>query len=185
MTPSDPSSGRGGFRPLADINVTPLVDVMLVLLVVFMITAPLLASGLKLDLPAAAVAKPLDPKKPIPLSVAKDGRIAVGTDPVTLDTLVDKVRAAAGRDPAATIQLRGDRETPFGDIVAVMDRLAGAGLTRIAIVTDRTTRTAAARSGIDAPLAASPVAGPPASQAPATQSLSAEQAAPAGVHDHH
>ena len=185
MTPSGTPSGHRGFRPLADINVTPLVDVMLVLLVVFMITAPLLASGMKLDLPAAAVAKPLDPKKPVPLSVAKDGRIAVGNDTVTLDELVDKVRAAAGGDPAATIQLRGDRETPFGEIVAVMDRLAGAGLTRIAIVTDRTTRTAPAQPGIGAAPLASPVAVPPGAGTPDIDPTPAERVAPAGLHDHH
>ena len=144
------TGGARRFRPSADINVTPLVDVMLVLLIVFMITAPLLASGLKLDLPQATAARPLDPPKPIRVAVAKDGRILVGDEEVPLDRLAERLRAGAAADPATPIHLRGDRDAPFGAVVAVMDRLAANGFARIAIVTDATARTTPASAGSDA-----------------------------------
>ena len=80
--------GGGLHRPLADINITPLVDVMLVLLIVFMVTAPMLATGLKVDLPQAKASQPVNPKEPIVVSVTSDGGIAIGTETVALNDLV-------------------------------------------------------------------------------------------------
>ncbi len=128
-----PTQGRR-HRPLADINVTPLVDVMLVLLVVFMITAPMLAAGLKVDLPHASTARPLPPAEPIVVTVGRDGGLAVGTDPVAADDLVATIRARLGARDDRPIHVRGDRDAPYGDVVAVIDRLAADGLTRIALI---------------------------------------------------
>lgn len=129
------SGALGRHAPSAEINVTPLVDVMLVLLVVFMVTAPLLATGLKLDLPQAATARPLEPKEPIVVSIDRDGRIALGRDLVDRGGLVAAVRAL-GADETRTIRVRGDRGVVYGDVVAVVDALAGAGLRRIALVSE-------------------------------------------------
>ena len=123
------------YKPLAEINVTPLVDVMLVLLIIFMVTAPLLTPGVKVDLPKASSAKALNPKEPLVVSVAKDGQIAFGSDEVTLDALGAAVRAKMGDDPSRVVHIRGDRDAAYGDVVRVMDRLALAGVTHIAIVT--------------------------------------------------
>ncbi|HTV32964.1 MAG TPA: biopolymer transporter ExbD [Methylocella sp.] len=132
------TSGRpsGLYRPLADINVTPMVDVMLVLLVIFMVTAPMLASGLKVDLPQAKQAKPLDPKDPVVIAVTKDGSLSLGSETVEKDKLIEAIMAKIGGDLTHTIHLRGDKEAAYGQIVAVMDLLAANGLTHLAIVAD-------------------------------------------------
>ena len=123
------------YAPLAEINVTPLVDVMLVLLIIFMVTAPLLTPGVKVDLPKAASAKALNPKAPLIVSVARDGRLAFGSDAITLDALGAAVKAKMGDDPAQVVHIRGDKDAPFGDVVKAMDRLTLVGVTHIAIVT--------------------------------------------------
>jgi biopolymer transport protein TolR len=130
------------YSPLAEINVTPLVDVMLVLLVIFMVTAPLLTPGVKVDLPKAASATALNPKAPLVVSVGKDGQVAFDGNPVTLDALGDAVKAKMGDDPAQVVHIRGDKDAAFGEVVAAMDRLTLAGVSHIAIVTAPGARTA-------------------------------------------
>ena len=125
--------GEGLYQPLAEINVTPLVDVMLVLLIIFMVTAPMLATGIKVNLPSARTATPLESKQPIVVVVAKDGAISVGKDPVSREALVAAVKGKLA-ETSGRVQLRGDKEAAFGDVVAVMDDLAANGITRIAIV---------------------------------------------------
>jgi biopolymer transport protein TolR len=125
--------GEGLYQPLADINVTPLVDVMLVLLIIFMVTAPMLASGIKVNLPRARTAQPLETKNPVVVVVAKDGAVSVGKDQVAPDELATTVKAKLS-DSNGVVQLRGDMDAAYGDVVAVMDELAANGVTRIAIV---------------------------------------------------
>ncbi len=123
------------YTPLAEINVTPLVDVMLVLLIIFMVTAPLLTPGVKVDLPKAVSAKALNPKAPLIVSVARDGRLAFGSDAISLDALGAAVKARMGDDPTQVVHIRGDKDAPFGEVVKAMDRLTLVGVTHIAIVT--------------------------------------------------
>ncbi len=125
--------GEGLYQPLAEINVTPLVDVMLVLLIIFMVTAPMLAAGIKVNLPSAKTATPLEAREPVVVVVAKDGALSVGKAPVSRDALAATVKAKLG-DSNSVVQLRGDREASYGDVVSVMDDLAANGITRIAIV---------------------------------------------------
>ncbi len=124
---------RGRHQPLAEINVTPLVDVMLVLLIVFMITAPLLAAGLRVDLPQARAALPQNPKEPVVVTIGRDGLLMLGRDPVQREALAAAVKDRLAGD-MRPIHLRGDREVPYGEIVALMDHLAANGLTRIALL---------------------------------------------------
>jgi len=172
------------YQPLADINVTPLVDVMLVLLIIFMITAPLLAKGVKVNLPQARAAQPLNQKDPIIVTIGKDGKVSLGSDATTLDALVDGVRTLMGDDLTRVVHVRGDNDAVYGEVVKVMDKLASNGITHIAIMTnsrkqvdgaapapDAATSGAAASSA--APVSAPPVAAAPVSPAPA--------AAPAAV----
>jgi len=125
--------GEGLYQPLADINVTPLVDVMLVLLIIFMVTAPMLATGVKVNLPSARTARPLENKDPVVVAVTKDGALSVGKDPVAREQLAATVKARLG-DSNGVVQLRGDRNAAYGDVVSVMDELAANGISRIAIV---------------------------------------------------
>ena len=137
MAFSVPGPQRPGFyRAQADINVTPLGDVMLVLLIIFMVTAPLLATGMKVDLPQAKAARPLDSKQAIVVIVGKDGRVALGEDSVELAELVQWVRAKMGDDSNRIVHLRGDKEAAYGQIIAVMDELATHGITHIAMAAD-------------------------------------------------
>ena len=132
---------RGGFRrrhkqrtrPMSEINVTPFVDVMLVLLIVFMVSAPLLTAGVPVDLPQAQ-AKPLTlDKPPITISV-KDGKIFLGEDEVAVDELVPKLTAIAKEGLDERIYVRGDRAASYGEIMKVMGTISGAGFTRIGLV---------------------------------------------------
>jgi biopolymer transport protein ExbD/biopolymer transport protein TolR len=133
----DNSPGRPGFfRPQADINVTPMVDVMLVLLIIFMVTAPLLAAGVKVELPQAKAAQPLNPKEPIVVIVGKDGKLAIGADSVEAADLLQLVRLKMGDDNSRVVHLRGDKDVAYGEVMAVMDLLATNGMTHIAMVTE-------------------------------------------------
>ena len=143
--------GEGLYQPLADINVTPLVDVMLVLLIIFMVTAPMLATGVKVNLPSAKTAQPLENKEPVVVAVAKDGSLSVGKDSVSPDELAAKVKAKLG-DSNGVVQLRGDRDASYGDVVSVMDELAANGISRIAIVSGPRRTVSPAPAAPDAPL---------------------------------
>jgi len=154
--------GEGLYQPLADINVTPLVDVMLVLLIIFMVTAPMLAAGIKVNLPSASTARPLDNKEPVIVVVAKDGSLSVGKDPVSRDELAAQVKTRLG-DSNGMVQLRGDRDAAYGDVVSVMDDLAADGITRIAIVSGprRDVSPPSATAAPNAPAPATPNAPKP------------------------
>jgi biopolymer transport protein ExbD len=136
----------------AEVNVTPVVDVMLVLLVIFMVTAPMLAAGLKVDLPKANAARPLDARDPVIVTLASDGRILIGAQAVTQDDFVAAVKSQLG-DAAAgrVVRLNADGEVPYARVVATLDRLAAAGVTKIGVATQRARPLA--------PLAAAPAAG--------------------------
>jgi len=171
--------GSGLYRPLAEINVTPLVDVMLVLLIIFMVTAPMLSSGLKVDLPQAKQAQRLDLKDPVVIAVAKDGRLSLGSEEIAKDKLIGALRAKLAGDNSRTIHLRGDKLAAYGDIVAIMDLLAANGLTHIAIVADarekaEAGRTKPAPAPPDEPTPLAPASAPEA----AIQDPSAGEAAP-------
>ena len=158
--------GEGLYQPLADINVTPLVDVMLVLLIIFMVTAPMLAVGIKVNLPSAKTAQPFENREPVVVVIAKDGAVSVGKDPARRDELAARVKAKLG-DSNGVVQLRGDRDAAYGDVVSVMDELAANGMTRIAIVSGLRRVVQPTSAAPDAPTSAPPSAPPPAPNAPA------------------
>ncbi len=121
-------------RALAEINVTPLVDVMLVLLVISLVAAPMLQRGMPLELPATETAVEIEQARVV-VSVDRDGRIRVNDRPVHPDLLEARMKALAAREPAETVFLRADRLLPYGEVLYVMDRIRKAGVTRIALVT--------------------------------------------------
>jgi biopolymer transport protein TolR len=134
-----PSQRSGGRRaPMADINVTPLVDVMLVLLIIFMVTAPLLTAGVPVNLPDSR-AKPLDQdKEPTEISLDADGRIFIAKDEVPEDALaarLDAIAAQSGEGDPPQVYLRADRALDYGRVMRVMGELNRAGLNRVALVT--------------------------------------------------
>jgi biopolymer transport protein ExbD len=132
---SSVARSSGVYRVQAEINVTPLVDVMLVLLIVFMVAAPMLAAGLHVSLPQAKAAEKLDRKPPVVLSLSKAGRVDLDGQDYALDQLIDAVQARLGEDKKQAIHLRADKEASYGDVVSLMDLLASHGLTRLAVLT--------------------------------------------------
>jgi biopolymer transport protein TolR len=127
-------------QPMSDINMTPLIDVMLVLLVIFMITAPLMTSSLKLDLPKTEGARPSDAPAFIALAVTADGQLFAGDTAVSREQLVERVREAAARDPATEVQLRADQAVPYGRVAELIGLVQDGGLTRIGFVTEASVR---------------------------------------------
>ena len=121
---------------MSEINVTPMVDVMLVLLVIFILTAPLLASSIKLDLPKTDAAKPVDAPKFVTLVVDKAGQVFLNDKQVSPDQLKSSLTQAAGQNPDTEVQLRADETVPYGKVVEVMGVAQKAGLNRIGFVAD-------------------------------------------------
>ncbi len=119
-----------------EINMTPLVDVMLVLVVIFIITAPLLASSIRLDLPRTDAAKPNDMPKFVTVILDKSGQTFLEDKPVGLPQLAEQLLQAAQRNPDTEVQLRADQTVPYGRVVEVMGAAQKAGLNRIGFVAE-------------------------------------------------
>ena len=125
-----------GTAPMSDINMTPLIDVMLVLVVIFIITAPLLASSIKLDLPKTDAAKPNEAPKFVLLVVDKSGQAFLNDKPLATAELAKQLAITAQLDPDTELQLRADEAVPYGRVVEVMGVAQKAGLNRIGFVAD-------------------------------------------------
>ena len=129
-----------GSQPMSEINMTPLIDVMLVLLVIFIITAPLLTSSLRLDLPKAEGASASDAPAFIALAIDAQGQLYLGDQPLPAgqerQQLLQRAREAVQRDPATEVQLRADSRVPYGRVAELIGWLQEGGLTRIGFVTE-------------------------------------------------
>src|SRR6201995_4495662 len=131
------SGRRGRYRPLAEINVTPLVDVMLVLLIIFMVTAPLMTSGVAVDLPKAD-AKPLNTdSQPLTVAINAAGKIFLQDQEVQLEELVGKLQAISQNNPDRRIFVRGDKELSYGRIMEVMGTITEGGFNKVALLADQ------------------------------------------------
>jgi biopolymer transport protein TolR len=138
-----PVGGRGRRtrrrQVMADINVTPFVDVMLVLLIVFMVSAPLLTVGVPLDLPQSQAKALQQNNEPLTVSVTGDGQIFLQKDQIQLDDLVPKLKAiidARGGTLDELIYVRGDKKVDYGTMMRVMGRISGAGYHKVALITE-------------------------------------------------
>jgi biopolymer transport protein TolR len=152
---------RGRYRPLAEINVTPLVDVMLVLLIIFMVTAPLMTSGVSVDLPKTT-AQPLNSdSEPLTVSIKADGAIFLQDQSVDIGELVGKLQAIAQNNPERRIFVRGDKDLAYGRIMEVMGTITQGGFTKVALLAEQPAGPAPATSPSKAPAAAKPPAGKP------------------------
>ena len=129
-------SRRAAYRPIAEINVTPFVDVMLVLLIVFMVTAPLLTVGVPVELPKTQAQNISDPDDPLIISVNAGGEVFVQESAVELANLVPLLIAITDANPEARIYVRGDRAIQYGRIMEVMGSVNAAGFTRVALVAE-------------------------------------------------
>jgi len=137
--------GNGGDDDpvLADINVTPLVDVMLVLLIIFMIAAPMLHQGVEVALPKADAANlPLRMQNPLVVSIDRNGRVYLQESAVETDELVSRIKAQVASREDDTVFLKGDRDVPYGKVIEVLDILHKGGIVHVGMVTDRQRRRA-------------------------------------------
>jgi biopolymer transport protein TolR len=125
-----------GPAPMSDINMTPLIDVMLVLLVIFIITAPLMTSSLKLDLPKTDAATPTAAPTFIAVSIDGSGQLFFADEKLTREQLMQRVTTAAKDNPQLEVQLRADQKVPYGQVADLIGLVQKAGLTRIGFVTE-------------------------------------------------
>jgi biopolymer transport protein ExbD len=129
-----------GAQPMSEINMTPLIDVMLVLLVIFIITAPLLTTSLELDLPKAEAGAASDAPAFVALAIDSEGHLFLGEQPAQREQIVARVREAARNDPATEVQLRADSHVPYGRVAELIGWVQDAGLSRIGFVTESSAR---------------------------------------------
>jgi biopolymer transport protein TolR len=142
---------RGRYRPLSEINVTPLVDVMLVLLIIFMVTAPLMTSGVSVDLPKTD-AKPLNTdSQPLTVTIDSAGKIFLQDQEVQIAELVTKLQAIAQNNQDRRIFVRGDKDLAYGRIMEVMGTITQGGFTKVALLAEQPTTPPASQTPKPAP----------------------------------
>ena len=127
---------RSKKEPMSEINVTPFVDVMLVLLIIFMVTAPLLTVGVQVDLPESAADSLPDDQEPLTLSINSKGEIYIQEHQVTYQKMIPKLLAIAKNRTDTRINVRGDKNINYGRVLEVMGMLSGSGFTKVALISE-------------------------------------------------
>ena len=140
------SSGRS-FRPMAEINVTPMVDVMLVLLIIFMVTAPLLTVGIPVNLPQTRAEPLSNPDEPIVVTITDKGEVYLQETTIADEALVPRLEAITENKPDTKIFVRGDKAIDYGRVMQVMGMIKSAGFTQVALVVDMPPDKAQGTSG--------------------------------------
>ncbi|MCJ2022746.1 ExbD/TolR family protein [Methylobacterium sp. J-067] len=120
--------------PMADINVTPMVDVMLVLLIIFMVAAPLMTTGVPVQLPKTTASKVAQAKKPLEITVDKDGNPSIAKEIFTMETIVPRLREMAAENKDQVMLVRGDRDVPYGRVMEVMGLVGQAGFFKVSLI---------------------------------------------------
>ncbi|MBK1841353.1 protein TolR [Azospirillum sp. YIM B02556] len=148
------SHGRGkrrGYRAMAEINMTPFIDVMLVLLIVFMVAAPMLTVGVPVDLPKTNAAPLEQQKDPLFVTVQTDGRVFVQETPVELTNMVALLIAVTNNNPEARILVRGDAKIAYGKMLEVMGTMSAAGFKKVGLVAEMPNGPTASSARVGAP----------------------------------
>ena len=133
----------GRYRPMSEINVTPLVDVMLVLLVVFMVAAPLLTVGVPVDLPQTQAPPITEPKEPLVITINGEGRIFIQEAEVPTEALVPRLQAITANNSDAPLYVRGDKTINYGRVVEVMSLVSAAGFRKVSLIAEAPKGTSA------------------------------------------
>ena len=151
------TNGKGRYKPLAEINVTPLVDVMLVLLIIFMVTAPLMTSAVPVDLPKTNARPVKTDSEPLTVSINAEGKIYLQDAELQLGDLVPKLQAIAENNAERRIFVRGDRTLAYGRVMEIMGVIAQGGFTKVALLAEQ--------PSVPAPTQAAPAGARPAAPA--------------------
>ncbi len=133
-----------GYRPMAEINITPFVDVMLVLLIIFMVAAPLLIQGVPVDLPSTSAAKLAQTKKPMVVTLAGDGNLYIRDEQVARAALVDRLREVRRAEGDTVVYVRADKASAYGDVMEVLGRVGDSGYARVSLLSKPSPAQAAA-----------------------------------------
>ena len=134
-------------QPFSEINITPMVDVMLVLLIIFMVAAPLLTVGVPVDLPKTNAATINDQDEPLVISIAKDGKLYLQDTEIPLDSLVPRLNAITNNKPDTRVYVRGDRAIDYGRVMEVMGTVSAAGFSKVALIAELPREEAAKKGG--------------------------------------
>jgi biopolymer transport protein TolR len=134
--PPSGDTGEESYTPLAEINVTPMVDVMLVLLVIFMVAAPLLTVGVPINLPKSSAAQITTPQQPLVVSINKDGETYIGDDKVMGDDLKKQLGELSSQDPTRIVYVRGDRGIEYGTLMDLLDVVNHAGFAKVSLLAE-------------------------------------------------
>jgi len=129
----DPDDDFGAV-PLSEINVTPLVDVMLVLLIIFMVAAPLMTVGVPVQLPKTAAPKVSQPRQPVVVTIDAQGQPFLDKEPLAPETMMPRLRQLASADPSQVVLVRGDKEVPYGRIIEIMGQINAAGFSKVSLI---------------------------------------------------
>ncbi len=124
----------GGYRPMAEINITPMVDVMLVLLIIFMVAAPLMVAGVPLELPNTSAARVSQSKKAMVVSLAADGALYIREEQVSADGLVPRLRELRAAEGDTVVYVRADKKSNYGDVMDVLGRVGESGYGRVSLL---------------------------------------------------
>ena len=138
---------RRSYRPMSEINVTPMVDVMLVLIIIFMVAAPLLTLGVPVDLPKTNAATINDQDEPLVISIAKDGKLYLQDTEIPLDSLVPRLNAITNNKPDTRVYVRGDRAIDYGRVMEVMGTVSAAGFSKVALIAELPREASAKKGG--------------------------------------
>ena len=130
-------NSRNRYKPMSEINVTPMVDVMLVLLVIFMVAAPLLTVGVPVDLPQTKAPAITEQKEPLVITISAEGKLFLQNSPIADDELVPRLQAITQNNPSADIYVRGDRAIDYGRVMEVMGMVSSAGFSKVSLITEQ------------------------------------------------
>jgi biopolymer transport protein TolR len=133
---------EGGYRPMAEINITPMVDVMLVLLIIFMVAAPLMVAGVPVELPKTSAARVGQVKKPMIVTLTADGKLQIRNDFVSRNELIPKLKELRATEGDAVVYVRSDGKNAYGDVMEILGRVGESGYGRVSLLSQPKPKTA-------------------------------------------
>ncbi|MBW6400747.1 ExbD/TolR family protein [Roseomonas sp. HJA6] len=136
MSVGGESGDEDDAAPMSEINVTPFVDVMLVLLIIFMVAAPMMVTGVPVDLPRNAAARATSPTPPVVLTVTREGLIHIGEERIEESALATRLGMMKAENPEIVVHVRGDRAVAYGEVLRIMGRVTTAGITRVSLIAE-------------------------------------------------
>jgi biopolymer transport protein TolR len=137
----------GGYKPLAEINITPMVDVMLVLLIIFMVAAPLMVAGVPVELPNTSAAKVSQTRKPMVVTLAADGLLYIRDEQIPRESLASRLRDIKAAEGDTVVYVRSDKKNAYGDVMEILGRVGEGGYGRVSLLSQPTPRPAPAAGG--------------------------------------